>query len=250
MAARHAIPARPSSVTVWRGPSMINGEPIRVVVTGITRPSQNRKTGAMAQVWILTDDTSPVAALQSGADQAICGSCPLAGTVGEDGRRQGRACYVNVGQAPQSAWRGQGTDPTVVDPATVGEWLAGKPVRLGAYGDPAAAPFEVMAALVRHASKWTGYTHQWATCDQRFRELIMASADSVELADKAHANGWRTFRVSADGERVGREITCPSERGRSCADCGACDGTRYGTKIGRVSIVIAAHGSGSKYVTS
>ena len=46
-------------------------------VTGVTRDSANRKTGAMLQVTILPRDTDPVTAQRDGTDAHVCGSCPL-----------------------------------------------------------------------------------------------------------------------------------------------------------------------------
>ena len=56
---------------------MLNRAPIVAILTGLRSPSANRKTGAMAQLWILSADESPVDASQSGADASVCGDCPL-----------------------------------------------------------------------------------------------------------------------------------------------------------------------------
>ena len=50
----------------WQGKSWIDGSPIMAVVTLKT---SNRKTGDMAQVWILRTDLDPVAAIKSGGDR-------------------------------------------------------------------------------------------------------------------------------------------------------------------------------------
>jgi hypothetical protein len=243
---------------VYRGPSAIDGSPIRVIVTGVARPSQNRKTGAMAQVWILADGTgagTAMDAMRSGRDAAVCGACPLAGTRGDDGARTGRACYVNVGQAPNSVTRGDARG-TYVDmtPEDAGIMLAGRSVRLGAYGDPAAAPYAVMAALVAHADNWTGYTHQWRTAARDWSGLLMASVETLQDRDEAHALGYRTFRVTApDAPMAAREVECAATRDRNplqCIACGMCAGTKLGSRPGRVDVVIAAHGSGAKYVSA
>lgn len=84
---------------VHEGPSPVDGSPIVGILTGVTSPSANRKTGRMAQLWILPADATPLDAMRTGADAAICGSCPLRGTIGTDGKRRvGRACYVNSTQ--------------------------------------------------------------------------------------------------------------------------------------------------------
>ena len=45
--------------TFYRGPSMLDGKPIRAVATKITSDSTNVKTGAMIQVYICLLYTSP-----------------------------------------------------------------------------------------------------------------------------------------------------------------------------------------------
>ena len=91
---------RSQGAIVWQGPSPIDGAPLVAVATGLRRPSENRKTGPMVQVWILRADLAPSDAVESGADASVCGDCPLRGL-----GFKARACYVNVGQAPQSVWR-------------------------------------------------------------------------------------------------------------------------------------------------
>ena len=243
---------------VWEGPSPVDGSPIVMIVTGISgRASANRKTGNMVQTWILRADIDPMEALRNGSDDAICGDCPLRGVFVE-GKRQGRACYVNVGQAPLSVWRAfaRGSYPRM-DAATVGQLITGRAIRLGAYGDPAMIPLAVLDALVAHARLWTGYTHQWRTISSGYSRLLMASADTV--ADRRHARelGYRSFHVLpvnaslADAE--GRVMECASTRTRdprACADCGACAGTRNGAATNAVDVVIVAHGPGARYVSA
>lgn len=69
------------SVEVWRGPSPIDGAPIVMIMTGLSRKaseqSKNTKTGPMVQTHIVRQDMAPVVAMMSGADRAICGDCPL-----------------------------------------------------------------------------------------------------------------------------------------------------------------------------
>ena len=91
--------------------------------------------------------------------------------------------------------------------------VADRMVRLGTYGDPAAAPADMWKALVATAKGWTGYTHQWRTIDAAtWHPLVMASADSLTDMADAHALGYRTFRVTPIGEVAikGVEIVCPA----------------------------------------
>lgn len=201
---------RPSGAVVWRGRSLIDGRRIVVVVTF---ESTNRKTGPMLQVWILPEAVDPVTAVATGRDRSICGGCVHRG----DGRTgAGRSCYVNVGQAPLSVWSAleRGAYPPIgrVDLSP----YYGRPVRLGAYGDPGAVPVAIWHGLLRslRCERWTGYTHQWRT-RPALRTLCMASCDSIAEAAEARA---RLARVrdpwqSAGGTRGHYRVPC--------ARCGA-----------------------------
>lgn len=243
----------PNGAIVWRGASLIDGAPLVVIATGLESDSTNRKTGGMVQTYILRSDIEPTEAVRTGADASICGACPHRGQPLEPGQVSGphkaRTCYVNVGQGPLGVYRafkrGAYRDLTAPESDdTLPALCAGKLVRLGTYGDPAAVPTVLWHFLTVRAAGRTGYTHQWRTCDQRLRQLCMASADSVADAVDAHAAGWRTFRVAmpCDAPRVQGEAVCPAsaEAGKklTCAQCLACNGASGR----RGSIVIQAHG--------
>src|SRR5687767_8863532 len=72
-------PINRGNIILYDGPSQLNGTPI-VVVAGAS--TSNRKTGPMVQIWILTRDVDPIAAVKSGADSAICGDCKFRGPGG------------------------------------------------------------------------------------------------------------------------------------------------------------------------
>jgi len=219
---------------------MLDGAPIVAIAT---TGSKNRKTGDMVQTWILCDTgAKPTDASKSGADLSICGDCPQRW-------HTGGACYVNIGQAPQSIYaayqRGSYVDSlTASARALVG---FGQRVRLGAYGDPAAVPAHVWHELLTGATGHTGYTHQWRREHaQALRSLCMASVDSLEEQAQARAAGWRTFRVATSLDALqAREFECASTaRGTSCSDCMACDGAARGP--GQASVAILVHGSLAK----
>jgi hypothetical protein len=246
-----AIPAelrKAPGVILYRGPSMLDGAPIVVIATGLKAASRNAKTGEMVQTYIIRDDMSPIDAVRTGADASICGNCPHRG----DGTGKGRSCYVTLIHGPRSVYASfqRGIYP-VANPHQAKALFAGRMVRLGTYGDPAAVPQSVWTIALGEAAGWTGYTHQWRTVPNSWAKLVMASADSLDDMEAAHAAGYRTFRVTAGAfENVkGLEVICPAseERGKrtSCADCRACMGT---SAKARVSIQIAAHGGGKKYV--
>lgn len=239
---------QPQGVILYEGPSKLDGEPIVVIATGLANGSRNRKTGAMIQTYIIRSDQSPFEAVKSGADVSICGDCPHRG----DGTGKGRSCYVNLGHGPRAVYAAyQRGAYERVDAFTAKQLFAGRMVRLGTYGDPTAAPFAMWKVAVSSADGWTGYTHQWRKVDPRWKELVMASADSLIDMEQAHAQGWRTFRVTPDAfaNVKGLEIICPAseERGKvtTCAECRACMGTSGKAKV---SIQIAAHGQGKRNV--
>jgi hypothetical protein len=228
---------KPSGYIIYRGPSLLDGKPI--VVVAITK-SSNRKTGNMVQTYILVDNGElPIANYQSLADSSICGDC-------KHRRGLGGACYVNVGQGPTQVLKGVLRNIYPKNKYAASRECAGRNVRLGTYGDPAAVPADVWRLLLAGAEGHTGYTHQWASGKaEHVREWCMASADSEQEREEARAQGWRTFRVRTAQESVLKgEFVCPaSDEGNKrvhCSDCLACDG---GTKVQKGSPCIIAHGS-------
>ena len=227
---------------IYRGPSAIDGSPIVAIVCALKK-SRNVKTGHMVQTYILRADMHPLEAVRSGADVAICGSCVHRG----DGTGKGRSCYVTLAHGPSHVWRsllrGVYADAS---PDDVAEVVAGRMVRLGTYGDPAAVPVDVWQRLVAKAAGWTGYTHQWRALGAGWARLVMASADTLADRFLARDLGFRTFRVGA--EKTAGEVVCPAskEAGKKavCADCRACMGM---AAKARADIVIAPHGTGARY---
>lgn len=230
--------------TLFEGASLLDGAPIVVIATLHT---ENAKTGDMVQTWILRADMKPTDAVKTGADASICGDCKHRGAT----NGKGRSCYVNVFQAPYAvyaAWqRGVYPRATWED---VAQHVKGRAIRLGAYGDPAAVPFDVWASLIAASGsqQWTGYTHQWKRCDQRLSALVMASADTREEAELARAMGWRHFRTRLETDALmDREMVCPaSDEGGAkldCASCLSCHGNANGRR-GSVAIII--HGDKAK----
>ena len=192
----------PNGFILYRGPSMLDGAPIVAIVTGCAGNSANVKTGAVLQTWIIRSDIEPLLALKTGADASVCGNCkhrPLLGG----------ACYVRVHQAPLSVYRAfhRGVYPVATDLATIG---AGRAVRVGSYGDPAAVPVAVWRALISQSTMHTGYTHQWRR-RPALRGLVMASAtrharaDGARLPCGSRVTHWRRARVYA--QRAPRQGT-------------------------------------------
>ena len=227
---------------------MIDGRPIVVIVNKIDG-SENEKTGAdLVQSFIIRADVAPTDALKTGADASICGQCVHRPILA---KQNGQApCYVNVGRSVRSVYeayrRGRYTPAT---PAQLRAVLAGRKVRLGTYGDPAAAPVAMWQEITADAAGVVGYSHQWQAVDfdhAAWAPLVMASADTIDEAAQANLYGMRVFRVSVGVDRQPGETTCPAsaEGGRraTCDKCMLCGGT---SKAAR-DIVIADHASGHK----
>lgn len=222
---------------IYHGPSRINGEQIVVV---ITMDSLNRKTGNMAQVWVLPADMSPTNALISGNDSAVCGECSLR-------QNKGGYCYVTIPKAPQKIWEAWKNSAypnltCVNDLRYFHQLFADKFIRLGAYGDPYAMPISVLNELTKVCKKWTCYTHQWKEEPaSEMQCLSMASVDNATEYDQATENGWRTFRVIGEHEHLKPgEIMClESTHGITCKDCLLCNGGSLKKK----NIAIRVHGT-------
>ena len=232
----------------YDGPSMLDGAPVIGIAV---LQSENGKTGNMVQTYILRSDIDPLSALADGSDASICGDCRHRPQ--DDGTgRMVRTCYVNVGQSVQSVYSAwvRGAYP-LMSPGRATQLVAGRMVRMGTYGDPAAIPVRIWRGLLAQAAGRTGYTHAWRRAGaQGLRALVMASADTAPERDVARAMGWRTFRVRAEGAPLGaREIACPAspEGGnrRQCVTCRACDGAERGPVQASVAIVV--HGTMARY---
>ena len=229
----------------YEGSSMIDGAPIVVIINKIDG-SENAKTGAIVQTFIIRADIAPTDALKTGDDESICGTCAHRPLLARD---NGQApCYVNVGRSVRSVYdaykRGR---YTTADAATIARALAGKTVRLGTYGDPAAAPVQMWNQITRYAAGRRGYTHQWDRprfVAAAWAPLVMASADNIDEAARANLLGMRVFRVSIGVDKQPGEVICPAsaESGKktTCAKCTLC----AGTSIQARDVVIADHASG------
>jgi hypothetical protein len=212
---------------------------IVAIATGFSRKSVNRKTGQMVQIWILPRNIHPVEAIKLGKNKLVCGNCPLSpnNAIGAD------RCYVNVGQAPSGVWKAYraGRYPKLTDYSV----FDGFSVRFGAYGDPCKVPLPILASIATHATRTTGYTHQWSNpVYSGYKALLMASVDTPCQQIDAVKLGWRTFRVAPLGSdwRMIDEISCPASKEAGeriqCEKCGLCCGGRKATAK---NVVIQRH---------
>jgi len=253
----------PLGFIVYRGSSMIDGAPIRVIVTGIADTTVNEKTGNMLQTYIIRPDVFPCEAIKKdcGKDYSTCHNCP---------HRHWGSCYVNVAQAPTSIFKTYHRDRYVdFDFEKHSQFFEGRKIRVGSYGDPGAVPISVWKDICNLTSGHTGYTELWNTdiVDQDLKNYCMASVVTIKDKQKANKIGWRTFRVRPyDGEEscvkdnncnlmaiesvlTDNEAKCPASKEAgvltSCSKCGACMGIESKTKK---NICITIHGLDYKIV--
>ena len=237
---------KPIGIILWSGKSLLDGERIACVATGIFGKSENRKTGDMIQTYIIRRDMHPMFARRMGEDKSICGDCK---------HKEQSTCYVNLCHGPIGVFN------ALVD-GSYREWQDGdleffkdRDFRIGSYGDPAAIPYEIWENICKIVKGYTGYTHQWNNrkIDQRLKNICMASVDSIvgynKEYEKAKIMGWRTFRVFADDNgtsvydvKTDTEIVCPASKEAgvltNCEKCSLCCGLN---KANAKDIIINHH---------
>jgi hypothetical protein len=229
---------------IWRGQSKATGAPIAVHLTnvsGIQRQSKNAKIGDMAQAWILPVRQDPYTSTKTGLDKAVCFSCIHRKATATD---EGEAsCYVDIHRAPLQIYKSAKGSRTV-HVSTLRNHLQKIPLRIGAYGDPAAVPMHIWNTLLSYVPGHTSYTQQWQS-QPYLRRVAMASTTTPADTRKAWKKGWRTFRTKSAAEPILQgEIVCPAskESGHktTCSQCLLCNGT-VGRDDQRKSIVIDRH---------
>jgi hypothetical protein len=178
----------------YRGPSLLTGDPIVAIATGLEGGSLNPKTGPLVQTWILRADLRPMDAKRANLDDAICGDCKLRGAGG-----LGAVCYVPAWLGPLSVYKAftRGLYPEASWPE-LQALVEGRHVRLGAYGDPAAVPFEVWRTLLCEHGRLVATPISGGRCDPRFKTIAMASVDTVE---EFHARTWPAGARSGSAAR-------------------------------------------------
>ena len=215
----------PLGLILWKGKSLIDGERIMIVATGVFTKTENRKTGDMIQTWILRRDINPMLARRMGEDKSICGDCK---------HKEQSTCYINLCHGPINIYNayqdGRYRDYTIGD----NKYFKDRSIRLGSYGDPSCVPVEVWENICSLVNSWTGYSHFWKTCNQELKKYCMASVDSIvgymKEYEQAQELGWRTFRVRESLENIltDKECICPASKEAGvltiCEKCNLCNG--------------------------
>ena len=153
---------------------------------------------------------------------------------------------ATVGHQPKSR-RAVSAPNRCPDQVVPARRLAGKRLRVGAYGDPGAVPLEIWDEVLARVRELNSYTHLWRE-NPALSAFCMASCDNEEEHRAAKALGFRVYRVRPEGAPVLKgEGRCPAskEMGKTvqCSACMLCGGQRTGAKA---DITIVAHGRGAK----
>jgi hypothetical protein len=118
------------------------------------------------------------------------------------------------------------------------------PVRFGEFGDPTSIKYEIVEKIKKASNGHTAYTHQWRTCDQRFKDVCMASVEGELDYQLAKSMGWKTFSIGLSPIK-GERIMCLNEsQDMNCEYCKLCEGSNA-----KVSVVITPHGKKKKLFT-
>jgi hypothetical protein len=207
------------NVLLYDGPSQLTGARILVIATA---QNGNRKIGHMLQLWIVPA-ISPIAAVKSGADDAVCGDCRHRG----DGHGAQRSCYVEYWRAVENIWQAR-AKAIPMSPQAFAVKHPGLQLRIGAYGDPVAVPVRIWRYLLSTADGFTAYTHAWRRPQAHaYQDFCMASVDT--LPDKRKRppqvgapSGCASVRKRCRPTRspappARKPATGPSARAASCA---------------------------------
>ena len=141
---------RPNGVILYRGPSLLDGRPIVCIATGLRAASQNEKTGEMVQTYVLCRRGALAGQghPRRPRRQRVRRLPHAGGLRPPDGR-------LPQGRSPATSTRARGPRRSTAPccgaptPPTSGRLhralFAGRSVRFGTYGDPAAVPVRVAA---------------------------------------------------------------------------------------------------------
>lgn len=219
---------------IYHGPSRI--KPDVTINVFITIAYDNPKTGIVWEVFTLVDGMTPLEAVKTGADEAICGDCTMRPLLAQPGDAR---CYVNAWAAPGAVYRAQDNYEDA-EPEEAMRRMKRSPykvMRLGAYADPAAVDYELWERLGVGTEMFTlGYTHQWPTpelVDPRLWDVVMASLDeNNKHLSHLLPEGVRTYRVMPIGGALEEgEIMCPHDAtGVQCSECRLCGGAQRQAK--------------------
>lgn len=219
----------------WEGPSLIDGRPIMLCLSGVKRPLQSKKLGDMIQASVLPVDEPPHVAVKSGLNTAVCGDCsrrfcnraaepevlgPQPGEVqcpGKCGAGGCTLCWPHGGDRNVYVEEHGCSGRCYVLPWTAPKRVWGVYVEQEMRGWPSIAAFGAIRGSGRSVrlTTWGDPTaiplevwvatipgESWGPAYTRrwrkhpeWQRLAMASVESLAEAGEAQALGWRTYRV-------------------------------------------------------
>ena len=227
---------------IYEGQSLVDGQPIVVILSGKLNRSTNSKTGDMLQTNIIRQDIAPTVASKTGEDYSICKNCLHRGFVDLNSKKataEDRSCYVNLlflNNIYRAYKRGKYTYLSKEDLKIM---LYKESLRIGSYGDAGAVPKEVWLDLIYNygIKNHTGYSHQILDENNEIinenrylADFCMVSCDNIEQATVAWSNNLRTYRTITSYDEINwdNEIVCPESYLKSvnCKSCGLCRGSK------------------------
>ena len=136
---------------IYEGPSNFDHSPV-VAIASVGK-SVNRKTGNMVQVWILPQKVRPSRAVMTGQDEGICNDCAFRPILARQAREGGNplaSCYVSTTNGgPNAVWHSYRSNRYEAFPWDDRSFAFDRPVRIGAYGDPAAVPLRIWKKFLK-----------------------------------------------------------------------------------------------------
>lgn len=224
---------------LWEGKGF-NNKKVACIVTGLDKPTANKKTGNLLQTWFIGTDKPP-AEQKKNKVHSVCNLCPLIA----------RGCYVMTQWSVSAIYNKykNGGYKKITDLNI----FKGRKVRWGSYGEGILCNYNLFKKINKISSGWTAYTHNHHLKKyQKYKQWMMASVENLQQAKECWKKNWRTFRIVKDiKEKTEFEVICPAQpayfeiakKKITCEDCMLCCGNASKSPK---SIVIVAHGGAAK----
>ena len=200
------------------GASELTGEPI--LAFNFIGNSKNAKIGYAFNYTIYVPKERQEN-LDNMQDESVCGNCPLK-------KKETKTCYVLPYQLltarKWTEWYHAG-EIELVKPSGFSAARTRPYLRLGMTGDPASVPVDLTRKLMASYERTICYTHQYLFAEP-LRDFSLISTQSRKHAELLQKRGFRTARISSDGEDLlPNEVVCTAQRQKNvtCSQCQLCD---------------------------
>jgi hypothetical protein len=206
-----------------------------------TKPSANSKLGIGMVMQTYHFSLDQVISVDFTQDKDNCRDCPM--SYNQNGGKSGK-CYTHTFQhrmglmgmlkrlnrlyligAIKSINKDDFNNYLIISKAVKPTLL-----RLGAYGEAALLPLNIVGKLVKCAVTYTAYSHMWTKPEYKgYSKYFMASTHGYFETLVANSLGFRAFE-SAKTQDVTKMAMCPAAKEfsgnkKTCIECGACNGT-------------------------